>query len=90
MKPKSDEVALSRRKVKMQVQENSSPNHEVTKLLHSKVEAAQMLNVSLRTVDNLIAFKELPVRRIRRRVLIPRSALLNFIKSSTTVVGRHK
>jgi len=52
----------------------------VTTLLHSKIEAATMLNISLRTVDNLIAMKELPVRRIGRRVLIPRTALLSFIR----------
>jgi len=52
----------------------------VAPLLHTKVEAAAMLSVSLRTIDNLIAMKELPVRRIRRRVLIPRTVLLNFAK----------
>jgi excisionase family DNA binding protein len=52
----------------------------LTKLLHSKVEAADLLNVSVRTIDNLIASKELSVRRIGRRVLIPRTVLLNFIK----------
>ena len=41
----------------------------------SKQEAAQMLGVSLRTIDRLIALKELQVRRLGRRVLIPRSAL---------------
>jgi len=53
---------------------------EVTKLLHTKAEAAAMLSVSLRTVDTLISLKELPVRRIRRRVLIPHAALVNFIR----------
>ena len=52
----------------------------VTALLHSKLEAAAMLNVCPRTIDNLIAMKELPVRRIGRRVLIPRAALLNFAR----------
>jgi excisionase family DNA binding protein len=64
----------------MQTNNDSGNKDEITRLLHFKSEAAQLLNVSLRTVDNLIAFKELPVRRIRRRVLIPRSALLNFIR----------
>jgi excisionase family DNA binding protein len=41
----------------------------------SKVEAARMLGVSLRTVDRLIALKQLPVRRLGRRVLIPRQSL---------------
>jgi excisionase family DNA binding protein len=65
----------------MQANKPTDPNEAVVKLLHSKAEAAQMLNLSLRTIDNLIAFKELPVRRIRRRVLIPHSALMSFIKT---------
>jgi len=54
---------------------------QVTKILCSKREAAQMLNVSLRTIDNLIAFKEITVRRIGRRVLIPYSAIQNFVRT---------
>ena len=47
----------------------------------SKVEAAHMLGVSLRTIDRLIALKELPVRRLGRRVLIPRNSLHNLLRS---------
>lgn len=46
----------------------------------NKKEAAQVLGVSLRTIDRLIALKELPVRRLGRRVLIPRIALDNFLR----------
>jgi len=46
----------------------------------SKVEAAQMLGVSVRTVDRLIALKELPVRRLGRRVLIPRNSLQTLLR----------
>ena len=46
----------------------------------SKIDAAQMLGVSLRTVDRLIALKRLPVRRLGRRVLIPRNSLQNFLR----------
>jgi len=59
---------------------NEKLKPQVDKLLHTKAEAASMLSVSLRTVDTLIALKELPVRRIRRRVLIPHTALINFIR----------
>jgi excisionase family DNA binding protein len=41
----------------------------------TKQEAAQILRVSLRTIDRLIALRELRVRRLGRRVLIPRSSL---------------
>jgi len=44
-------------------------------LLFSKRDAARMLSVSTRTIDNLIRAKRLSVRRIGRRTLIPRSAL---------------
>jgi excisionase family DNA binding protein len=47
----------------------------------SKVEAAQLLGVSLRTVDRLIALKQLPVRRLGRRVLIPRNSLHNLLRA---------
>ena len=47
----------------------------------NKQEAAQMLGVSLRTIERLIALKELHVRRLGRRVLIPRASLENFLRS---------
>jgi excisionase family DNA binding protein len=47
----------------------------------SKAEAARMLGVSLRTVDRLIALKELPVRQLGRRVLIPRNSLNNLLRT---------
>jgi excisionase family DNA binding protein len=46
----------------------------------SKLEAARMLGVSVRTVDRLIALKHLPVRRLGRRVLIPRNGLQNLLR----------
>ncbi len=50
-------------------------------LAMSKVEAAQMLGVSVRTVDRLSALKELPVRRLGRRVLIPRNSLQTLLRT---------
>jgi excisionase family DNA binding protein len=47
----------------------------------SKLEAARMLGVSLRTVDRLIALKQLPVRRLGRRVVIPRNSLQSLLKA---------
>ncbi len=47
----------------------------------SKVETARMLGVSIRTVDRLIAMKQLPVRRLGRRVLIPRNSLLGLLRA---------
>ena len=44
----------------------------------SKRETAFLLGVSLRSIDNFIASKELPCRRLGRRTLIPYSAIVAF------------
>jgi excisionase family DNA binding protein len=49
-------------------------------LLVCKREAAAMLGISLRSVDNYIAKKELPCRRLGKRVLIPYTALVAFAR----------
>jgi excisionase family DNA binding protein len=47
-------------------------------VLLSKRQTAQVLSISLRTLDKLILSKRLPVQRIGRRVLISRSAIERF------------
>lgn len=54
---------------------------EVGTIALSKQDAARMLGISLRTIDRLIALKELPVRRLGRRVLIPRTSLEHFFRN---------
>lgn len=49
-------------------------------LLLDRREAANQLGISLRKLDELIARKELPVRRIGRRVLVPRHSLEQFAR----------
>jgi excisionase family DNA binding protein len=51
-----------------------------TKLLLSKKDAASALSVSVRTVENLIARKELVARRIGGRTLVPATVLETFVK----------
>jgi excisionase family DNA binding protein len=46
-----------------------------TQILLSKRDAAEALSVSLRTIDYLIASKQLAVTRIGKRVLVSRTAL---------------
>jgi excisionase family DNA binding protein len=60
------------------------------KLAYNKGEAAEMLSVSVRTVDNLLALKELVSRRVGRRVVIPHQAIVQFLRSDhrTVRVGR--
>jgi excisionase family DNA binding protein len=61
--------------------ETSVTERAAEALAMSKVEAARMLGVSLRTVDRLIALKQLPVRRLGRRVLIPRIGLHTLLRA---------
>jgi excisionase family DNA binding protein len=56
------------------------------KLQYSRLEAARMLDIGVRTLDRLIEGKQLPVRRIGRRVLITRDALEKFIKKDHETV----
>lgn len=49
-------------------------------LLLSKRDTAHVLGVSIRTVDHLFASKELPFRRIGRRILVSRQALEQFAR----------
>jgi excisionase family DNA binding protein len=48
------------------------------RILLSKREAARTLSISVRTLDSLIAAKEVPIRKIGRRVLIARQYLEQF------------
>jgi excisionase family DNA binding protein len=50
------------------------------KLLIGRQEAAAVLSISQRALDYLVANKQLQVRRIGGRVLIPRSELLRFAR----------
>ena len=52
------------------------------KILLSRHDVAALLSVSVRTIDYLIASKELPVRRLGRRTLVARSDVERFIKSN--------
>ena len=47
-------------------------------LFHSKADAARIIGVSERTLHALIASKQIPARKIGRRVLISDAALLKF------------
>ena len=50
------------------------------KLLVSREEASQMLSISQRALDYLVATKRLPARRIGGRVLIPVSDLRQYAR----------
>jgi len=49
-------------------------------ILVSKREAAALLGLSVRTLENLISLKELPARRVGRRCLVEKAALERFAR----------
>ena len=53
-------------------------------ILVSRKDAAALLGLSLRTVDNLLAQGQLAARKIGRRTLILRSALERFAQGRET------
>jgi excisionase family DNA binding protein len=55
-------------------------NSSLQKILVSKRDAAAVLSVSVRTVENLISSKELPARKIGRCTRIPYRALIEFAR----------
>jgi excisionase family DNA binding protein len=50
------------------------------KVLYTKREAAQLLSISLRSLDYLIFSQQLPARRIGRRVLVHRDSIEQFAR----------
>lgn len=62
----------------------AKPAHSVPtdeKLLVGREEAASMLSISCRSLDYLVANKQIPIRRIGTRVLIPIADLKRFSRS---------
>ena len=49
-----------------------------TRLLYSRTEAARQLSISVRSLDYLIAAKELDTRRIGRKVLVTHASLVRY------------
>ena len=58
------------------------PKPEVHRLLHPRKEAAWSLGISVRSLDYLIANKQLLTLKIGGRVLIPHSELIQFAKGN--------
>jgi excisionase family DNA binding protein len=60
------------------------------KLAVSIAEAAGMLDLCTKTVRHLIAMKELPSRRVGRRVLIRVADLENFLRHDHLAIKRQR
>jgi excisionase family DNA binding protein len=50
------------------------------KILYTKREAAQLLSISVRSLDYLIFNQQIPTRRVGRRVLVHRDAIERFAR----------
>jgi hypothetical protein len=50
------------------------------RLLYDRKEAARQLSISVRSLDYLIAGKQLETRRIGRKVLVTRASLVRFAR----------
>lgn len=60
-------------------QETAVPDVAISPLAVTRKQAAELLAVSVRTIDNLILIKELKAVRIGKSVRIPYSSLRAFI-----------
>ena len=56
------------------------------KVLYTKREAAQLLSISVRSIDYLIFSRQIPARRIGRRVLVHRDAIEQFARRDHTFI----
>lgn len=54
----------------------------IEKFLYSRKEAAHALGISVRSLDYLIAGKQLDTRRIGKKVLVTRAALATFASAN--------
>jgi excisionase family DNA binding protein len=68
--------------------DNKPNENNVPKLLVSKRSASEALGVSVRTIENFIASKELPARKLGRRTLIPFDALRRFAARDHRTQGK--
>lgn len=57
-------------------------NTSVGPVLYKRTEAAIRLNISVRTLDTLLATKELPSVKIGKRRLVSEDAIQAFIKKA--------
>lgn len=58
---------------------NTAPDPN-PRLLYDRAEAARQLSISIRSLDYLIAGKELATRRIGKKVLVPHAELVRYAR----------
>jgi len=60
------------------IENTKHPVTPVHRLLYDRKEAARQLSISVRSLDYLIAGRELETRRIGKKVLIPHGSLVRY------------
>jgi len=60
-------------------------DHKIEKLLYSKLDAAEALSLSVRSIDYLITTQRLPMRRVGGKVMIPAGAVRRFARGDVSV-----
>jgi hypothetical protein len=53
-----------------------------SRMLYSRIEAARQLSISVRSLDYILAAKQLDTRRIGRKILITHSSLVRFAQGN--------
>lgn len=76
--------------MKWNVQEVNIMMHPQPKLLYTKREAAQLLSLSIRSIDYLITNREIASRRVGRRVLIHGDAIEQFARRDHVCIRQNK
>jgi len=61
----------------------------IEKFLYARKEAAYALGISVRSLDYLIAAKQLDTRRIGKKVLVTRASLAAFASGNHYTIARH-
>lgn len=61
---------------------------EAARLLYDRKEAARQLSISIRSLDYIIAAKELDTRRIGRKVLVTHASLVRYASGNHYTVRR--
>lgn len=61
---------------------------EASRLLYDRKEAARQLSISVRSLDYIIAAKELDTRRIGRKVLVTHASLMRYASGNHYTVSR--
>jgi excisionase family DNA binding protein len=56
------------------------------KLLLTRQEVSDILGISLRTVDSILSARQLPSRRIGRRVFVERRVLEKFVTRDHSII----